>query len=119
MTKAPDTDFDVFTAKLLAHREEILTDEEVGKSTRPDVELDQTRIGRLSRMDALQGAAMWEETERRRKVELQRIEAALHRMESGEYGYCVSCGDKIAPKRLESDPAIPTCIACANRATGH
>jgi len=27
----------------------------------------------------------------------------------------VSCGDEIAPKRLELDPAIPVCVNCAGR----
>lgn len=78
------------------------------------MELDQTRVGRLSRMDALQGQAMAQETERRRKNELQRIEAALLRVESGDYGYCVTCGEEISAKRLALDPSTPLCIDCAS-----
>jgi len=77
------------------------------------VELDQTRVGRLSRMDALQGQAMAQETERRRKLELQRIEAALERLDTDEYGYCVACGERISVRRLELDPAVTVCIDCA------
>lgn len=65
-------------------------------------------------MDALQGQAMAQETERRRKNELQRIESALTRVRDGEYGYCVSCGDEISKKRLELDPSVPLCIDCAS-----
>lgn len=83
------------------------------EGSRP-VELDQTRMGRLSRMDALQGQAMAQETERRRKNELQRIEAALMRVESGDYGYCVTCGEEISAKRLALDPSTPLCIDCAS-----
>lgn len=77
------------------------------------VELDQTTQGRLSRMDALQGQAMAQEVARRRDLEIRRIDAALQRIEDGEYGYCVTCGEKIAQKRLELDPATPNCIDCA------
>lgn len=85
---------------------------------RRPVELDQTRVGRLSRMDALQVQAMSIETERRRSIELNRIEAALDRIAEGDYGYCLLCGEDIAVKRLESDPTATTCISCA-RDTEH
>tara|TARA_E500000331_G_scaffold122003_1_gene119385 strand:- start:506 stop:880 length:375 start_codon:yes stop_codon:yes gene_type:complete len=80
--------------------------------TRPVV-LDQTTVGRLSRMDEIQNQAMSVETERRRIDETHRIDAALARMEEDEFGYCMTCGDEIEKKRLELDPAIPTCVSCA------
>jgi DnaK suppressor protein len=79
------------------------------------VELDQTKVGRLSRMDAIQIQAMSAEAGRRRALEIQRIDAALKRIDEGGYGYCTACGDEIATKRLESDPAAPLCIGCAGR----
>lgn len=81
---------------------------------RVPVELDQQSVGRLSRMDALQVQAMAQETSRRRTAQLRRIAAALARIDEGEYGYCVKCGDEIAPRRLELDPAAPLCIGCAS-----
>ena len=83
---------------------------------RRPVQLDQTRMGRLARMDALQDQAMAIELERRREVELARIDAALERLAEGEYGCCVTCGGAIEPQRLDLDPAIPLCLACARRA---
>ena len=74
---------------------------------------DQQVQGRLSRMDALQGQAMAQATIQRRRVEIAQIDAALRRMEAGEFGYCVECGDDIAPKRLELNPAIARCVDCA------
>jgi DnaK suppressor protein len=53
------------------------------------------------------------ETERRRKAELLRIEASLKRLEAGDYGYCVTCGEQIPLRRLELDPTLPTCVHCA------
>ena len=81
---------------------------------RAAVELDQTRVGRLSRMDALQGQAMALETDRRRGLELQKIEGALRRLEDGEYGACVRCGEEVEVKRLELDPAATLCFDCAS-----
>ena len=92
--------------------------EKVMKSSAEDkkpVELDQTRVGRLSRMDALQGQALAQETVRRRKNELSRIEAALARLDSGDFGYCVNCDEEISGKRLSLDPSTPLCIGCASR----
>lgn len=116
MSEHSKINVDDFKSRLLAHREEVLSDEEAGEHTRPSIDLDPAREGRLSRMDAIQGAALADETERRRKVELVRIDAALRRIEDGEFGFCVSCGEEIARRRLESDPAIPTCIGCASNA---
>ena len=77
------------------------------------VELDQQRVGRLSRMDALQGQAMAQETARRRAVGLQRIDAALARLDAGTYGYCARCDEPVEPARLALDPATPLCMECA------
>lgn len=57
------------------------------------------------------------EAERTRKVEnyarqLARIEAALERIESGRYGFCLSCEGRIGLTRLEADPAEPVCETC-------
>lgn len=99
--------------RLTEKQQELLEIVESSKDSRKPVELDQSRVGRLSRMDALQDQAMALETERRREIELRRIDAALARVESGDYGYCLTCGEEIEPKRLELDPATPVCIDCA------
>ncbi|MFN3130506.1 TraR/DksA family transcriptional regulator [Roseibium sp.] len=86
---------------------------EISEDARATVMLDQQAVGRLSRMDALQGQAMAQASERQRRADIQRIEAALKRLDDGEYGYCVDCGEDIAAKRLEVDPAAAFCIRCA------
>lgn len=83
------------------------------RATRKPVELDQSMQGRLSRMDALQQREMALETQRRREIELSRIEAALKRIDTEDFGYCVSCDEDIAPGRLKSDPSEPLCVECA------
>ncbi len=100
--------------QLLTQRKSALLEvKDIGEGAAGIVKLDQTAVGRLSRMDAMQAQAMSVETNRRREIELQRIGTALQRLQSDEYGYCVSCDEEINPKRLEVDPATPICIDCA------
>ncbi|MEE9318293.1 MAG: TraR/DksA family transcriptional regulator [Rhodospirillales bacterium] len=113
MAKKRKIDIKAFKKRLLEMREEIEELSEVTEEARQPVELDQTMVGRLSRMDALQTQAMQLETERRRGIEIRRIDAAIKRMDEGEFGHCVSCGVDIEPKRLENDPTTPTCFDCA------
>ena len=110
---ADEIDPSEFKKLLLARRAELSALREQSEGARAVVELDQQSVGRLSRMDALQGQAMAQEQDRRRESELARVEAALRRIETGDYGYCVSCDEEIAEKRLRLDPAAPTCVDCA------
>jgi DnaK suppressor protein len=77
------------------------------------VTLDQQSVGRLSRMDAMQGQQMALAQTRRREAELLRIEATLQRLDDDAYGYCSDCDDAIAVRRLELDPTVQICIGCA------
>ncbi len=108
-----DIDNDGFRQQLLVLQRDLTASSEAAKESRQAVELDQSKVGRLSRMDALQGQAMAQETERRRGLQLQRIEAAFQRLDDDDYGYCVNCGEDIPVKRLELDPAAPNCVGCA------
>lgn len=49
------------------------------------------------------------------QTELRMIDAALGRIDEGEYGYCVQCGSQIAEERLDLLPATPFCRDCAPR----
>lgn len=100
--------------RLLQLQRELRPLQDTGEDAARVVELDQTSVGRLSRMDALQGQAMSQERARRRQRELQRIAAALRRLENGEYGDCQDCGEPIDVRRLEMDPAASLCIRCAS-----
>ena len=59
--------------------------------------------------------ALDQETERRRRLELLRIEGALERLDADAYGLCLVCGEPISEGRLEADPAVSLCLACAER----
>jgi len=80
------------------------------------VTLDQTKVGRLSRMDALQGQALAKETRRLREQTIALARIAITRLDAGEYGDCEECGEWINPKRLEMDPVTRHCIECATKA---
>ena len=99
---------------LLARQAELAKEDAANADSRDTVELQQDSVGRLSRMDALQQQAMAQATERRRAAEGMRITAALTRIDAGEWGYCLSCGEEIAQARLRHDPSIATCIKCAS-----
>lgn len=86
-------------------------------STRP-VELDQSTVGRVSRMDAIQAQQMARESARRRESHLVRIGGALLRIETGEFGFCHVCREEIDHRRLESDPTVTRCVECQGRDGG-
>ena len=101
-------------AALLARREALEAEDATNADSRNTVELQQDSVGRLSRMDAMQQQAMAQATERRRTAERARISAALERIEDGEWGYCLKCGEGIAEKRLRHDPSVANCVDCAS-----
>ena len=108
-------DLEKFRRLLEAQKSELSeissTLEDAGKT----VELDQTRVGRLSRMDAMQGQQMALEAERRRKQLIIATDRALARISDGEYGYCLECDEPINPLRLEAEPTHTLCIDCASK----
>ncbi len=99
---------------LLERQAELKALDEEAAGWSDTVELDQQSVGRLSRMDALQQQEMAQAEARRRTSDLARIDVALKRIEADEYGWCAECGDPIAYKRLEIDPAAALCIGCAS-----
>jgi RNA polymerase-binding transcription factor len=45
--------------------------------------------------------------------QLARTERALAKLDEGTYGLCDSCGEEIAPRRLEAMPDSTLCVQCA------
>ncbi|MBW2243850.1 MAG: TraR/DksA family transcriptional regulator [Deltaproteobacteria bacterium] len=83
------------------------------QSARP-VDLDQP-IGRLSRIDALQQQQLATAQRDAARLRLQQIDSALDRLECGDYGECISCGEEIEFRRLKARPESPVCLPCQNR----
>jgi DnaK suppressor protein len=109
-----ELDLNEFKELLLQHQKELLEVEASGEKASQIVELDQTTVGRLSRMDAMQAQAMSVQADQRRKQELQRIKEALKSLENGDYGYCHNCGEMINPLRLKSNLTVTLCVDCAS-----
>ncbi|OOE41745.1 MULTISPECIES: TraR/DksA family transcriptional regulator [Salinivibrio] len=110
-------DLNNFHAQLSALEAELLAELEVGEQNGADstVTLDQQSVGRLSRMDAMQGQQMALEQKRRRKERLLQVRAAIKRIEDEDYGFCLDCDEPINPKRLEIDPCAQRCVACEEK----
>ena len=117
MDKAADIDIGEMKKRLASRRVEIEALLSAGDGVVKPIDIDQQSVGRLSRMDAIQVQAMAEETARRREMEIKRIDMALSRIAAGEYGWCTACGEAIARKRRENDPAAPRSIRFSRRAT--
>ncbi len=110
-----DSFSDAIRDKLLRIRAELVSLAATGDEASQVVELDQSKVGRLSRMDALQAQAMSQASGRRREQTLQLVAQALGRLDSGDYGDCRACEEPIDRKRLEFDPAATLCIDCARK----
>jgi len=100
--------------KLLALQSELHNLADVTDQAADVVELDQSKVGRLSRMDAMQTQAIAQASVRRREAMLRSITDALQRINEGEYGRCQSCDELINPKRLDANPTTLYCIRCAS-----
>lgn len=77
------------------------------------VQLDQTAVGRLSRMDSLQTQGLTRNLRERERVKRANIQGALLRIEEGRYGICTECGAEIPFGRLYVVPELPACADCA------
>ncbi|MDH3999196.1 MAG: TraR/DksA C4-type zinc finger protein [Desulfuromonadales bacterium] len=103
---------------LLTLREELQQMLQNSSDGAQPVSLDEP-IGRLSRMDAMQQQSMVQANRRTAKVRLTRIETALRRVDSDEYGLCAECEEPVGYARLQAQPETPFCIECqGNREKG-
>lgn len=96
---------------LLSRKEELNETLSFTKESSRPVDLNDP-IGRLSRMDAIQQQQMALNARNQIEINLQLIEAALVRLEKGEYGYCLQCEDEIDAKRLLAKPEAALCTRC-------
>lgn len=114
----PELTNDKYKTALTELRAQLSASQSAQASADSIVELDQAKVGRLSRMDALQTQALNDELQRRRELQLQRIASALDRIDRGEFGICLRCDDDIDARRLDGDPSVTLCVACATAAQG-
>jgi len=81
------------------------------------ISLDQP-IGRLSRMDALQQQSMTQANRRATAQRLEQVDAALQRLDRGDYGLCLACEEDIPADRLRVRPEAALCITCQRSREG-
>ncbi len=81
--------------------------------SRPE-NLDQTCIGRLSRIEALQNQGLIQSLKERERIQLEQVVDALSRIEQGIYGICTACRTPIQSERLLVFPETRTCTPCGS-----
>ena len=110
-----DAELNRFKTLLLQQRDTLMASQQLGQSATETLALDQSSVGRVSRIDAIQSQSMAIETTRLRQQQLRQITTALAMIESGDYGFCTECDAEIDVKRLSIDPAAMQCVPCASR----
>jgi DnaK suppressor protein len=83
------------------------------RAARP-VKLDQTTVGRLSRVDAMQNQSLTKGLQARQHFQAAQLADALERMDNGTYVVCTGCGEPIQFERLDLFPETSTCSRCAS-----
>ncbi len=106
-----------FGRSLKALHDELLMLLDISSESGDPVELDQTKVGRLSRMDAIQQQEMSHACRAGYQKRLKDVQRALLNIEQGgsglcEYGWCQHCGDNIDIRRLEVKPESKFCVKC-------
>lgn len=102
-----------FRMLLLEKKQQILDSHDMTKDDTKPVVLDQSSVGRLSRIDAIQIQEMAQQSARRKQDLLVSIDKALWRIDQDLYGVCEHCDEDINPKRLQIDPTLTLCVTCA------
>ncbi|WP_227472630.1 TraR/DksA family transcriptional regulator [Delftia acidovorans] len=102
-----------FHARLLIEQRETVEAIQQAQQSAAPVELDQSSVGRVSRIDALQQQALAQGLRERLIIRKRQVEAALARLDSGTYGLCCACQSDLEPERLNADPAAVFCQECA------
>ena len=85
------------------------------QDNQPDSEpvtLDQQSVGRVSRIDAIQQQQMAIANRQQATAILKQINSSLNRIENGEYGFCLECGEAIGFARLQVQAYAANCVEC-------
>ena len=109
LTSEQQTELEVELKRQLARLEKSM---KVTDEAMKTVELDQTAVGRLSRMDSLQNQSLSKGLREREVVRLSQIREAIARIEEGTYGRCTACEGPIPFERLFVFPEAPECAEC-------
>jgi DnaK suppressor protein len=84
-----------------------------GRAEHAQVAPDRQSPGRLARLPTGTQPAPAAAHQARRGARLRALQAALERLGGEDFGWCQECGEPLAPLRLDLDPTLTRCIACA------
>jgi len=101
-------DFQAIRKKLIEEREQLLA------RSIPAPELAHGDEGDLAAVAQAKEQSRWLANDQKQR--LAEIDKVLARIEAGKYGICDSCGQPIAPERMEANPHATLCIACQSKA---
>ena len=106
-----EQDLEVIKQNLLKQRQELL--DEVQAKYAASREIGQDNVPDLADVSSnAYSREMLLNLSEAHHRQMQDIDAALTRFESGDYGICASCGEDISPRRMEVRPFSRYCIEC-------
>ena len=79
------------------------------------VNLDQSSVGRVSRVDAMQQQSMAVSTRTKAETSLRKVLKALNRLDTDDFGYCGQCDEPIEFNRLKVQPQASHCLKCQDQ----
>ena len=98
----------IITESIAALKDEMVILEQMGKPIAPDCSL-----GRLTRLEAMQEQEISVNRLYEAGIRLNKLEYALRKVDTPEYGLCMECEEPIATARLRLMPESSLCIKCA------
>ena len=98
------------TDKVAGLKEELIDLKELTRPEAPDC-----AIGQISRMDAINNRSVNEAAMRKKQLRLVKLELALEKIDSPDFGKCSRCGEEIPWGRIAIMPESTLCIRCASR----
>lgn len=108
-----DKQLEYFRLKLREWRTELLTE---SNETMENLKEENWHEADVADRASIETEAGVELRTRNRYLKLvNKIDAALHRIDQGEYGYCEETGEEIGIKRLEARPVATLCIEAQER----
>ncbi|MDD9889915.1 MAG: TraR/DksA family transcriptional regulator [Gammaproteobacteria bacterium] len=111
----PD-ELDLLHQSLVKLERELKEQLSINKESVDVVKLDQTLVGRVSRMDAMQQQSMAVSMRKKAQLKLRKVQLALASVASGDYGYCRRCDEAIGFPRLNAQPETNLCLNCQDKA---
>jgi RNA polymerase-binding transcription factor len=99
--------------KMKAMKENIVSYKELTKPVSPD-----NAIGRLTRMEAINSKSINEAALKKAKETLLKLERALAKIDTPDFGLCIECEEPIPFARLEILPETDLCVQCAENLSG-